>query len=65
MTDSTINAAASPQQATQDHRHYLRPHYQPGIPAAVEAPGEITFFVIADRDIDVPHIPRTLSCGRT
>ena len=38
MTDSTINAAASPQQATQDHRHYLRPHYQPGIPAAIEVP---------------------------
>ena len=28
MTDSTINAAASPPQAAQDHRHYLRPHYQ-------------------------------------
>ena len=38
MTDSTINAAASPQRATQDHRHYLRPHYQPGIPAAIEVP---------------------------
>ena len=38
MTDSTINAAASTQQATQDHRHYLRPHYQPGIPAASEVP---------------------------
>jgi len=38
MTDSTINAAASPQQAAQDHRHYLRPHYQPGIPAAIEVP---------------------------
>ena len=38
MSDSTINAGASPQQATQDHRHYLRPHYQPGIPAAIEIP---------------------------
>ena len=38
MSDSTINAGASPQQATQDHRHYLRPHYQPGIPAAIEVP---------------------------
>ena len=38
MTDSTINAAASPPQATQDHRHYLRPHYQPGIPAVIEVP---------------------------
>ena len=38
MTDSTINAAASPQRATQDHRHYLRPHYQPGIPAVIEVP---------------------------
>ena len=38
MTDSTINAAASPRQAAQDHRHYLRPHYQPGIPAAIEVP---------------------------
>ena len=27
-----------PQQAAQDHRHYLRPHYQPGIPAAIEVP---------------------------
>ena len=38
MTDSTINAAASPKRATQDHRHYLRPHYQPGIPAVIEVP---------------------------
>ena len=38
MTDSTINAAASPPQAAQDHRHYLRPHYQPGIPAVIEVP---------------------------
>ena len=38
MSDSTINAGASPQQATQDHRHYLRLHYQPGIPAAIEIP---------------------------
>ncbi|WP_454934504.1 AMP-binding protein, partial [Actinomyces oris] len=38
MTDSTINAAASPQQANLDHRHYLRPHYQPGIPAVIEVP---------------------------
>ena len=38
MSDSTINAGASPQRATQDHRHYLRPHYQPGIPAAIEIP---------------------------
>ncbi|WP_314457936.1 AMP-binding protein, partial [uncultured Actinomyces sp.] len=38
MTNSTINAAVRPQQASEDYRHYLRPHYQPGIPAAIEVP---------------------------
>ena len=38
MSSSTIDAGASPQQATEDYHHYLRPHYQPGIPAAIEVP---------------------------
>ncbi|WP_167146165.1 AMP-binding protein [Actinomyces sp. ZJ308] len=38
MSNSTIDAGARPQQATEDYHRYLRPHYQPGIPAAVEVP---------------------------
>ena len=38
MSNSTIDTGAPPQQATEDHHHYLRPHYQPGIPAAIEVP---------------------------
>ena len=38
MSSSTIDAGASPQQATEDYHHYLRPHYQPGIPTAIEVP---------------------------
>ncbi|WP_315584493.1 AMP-binding protein [Actinomyces viscosus] len=38
MSNSTIDAGASPQQAAEDYRRYLRPHYQPGIPAAIEVP---------------------------
>lgn len=38
MSSSTIDAGASPQQATEDYHHYLRPHYLPGIPAAIEVP---------------------------
>ena len=37
MNNST-NDAGSPPQASEDHRQYLRPHYQPGIPAAIEVP---------------------------
>ena len=39
MGDSSNHADASPQQAAEDYRHYLRPHYQPGFPAAFEVPG--------------------------
>ncbi|TFH54116.1 long-chain fatty acid--CoA ligase [Actinomyces viscosus] len=38
MSNSTIDAGASSQQAAEDYRRYLRPHYQPGIPAAIEVP---------------------------
>ena len=38
MSNSTIDTGAPPQQVTEDHHHYLRPHYQPGIPAAIEVP---------------------------
>ena len=37
MNNSTTDAS-SPPQASEDHRQYLRPHYQPGIPAAIEVP---------------------------
>ena len=37
MNNSTTDAG-SPPQASEDHRQYLRPHYQPGIPAAIEVP---------------------------
>ena len=37
MNNST-NDAGSPPHASEDHRQYLRPHYQPGIPAAIEVP---------------------------
>ncbi|WP_314307085.1 AMP-binding protein [Actinomyces johnsonii] len=37
MNNSTTDAG-SPPQASEDHRQYLRPHYQPGIPAVIEVP---------------------------
>jgi len=37
MNNSTTDAG-SPPQASEDHRQYLRLHYQPGIPAAIEVP---------------------------
>ena len=36
-----------------------------GVTSAIESAGEIALFVIANRDVDVSHIPRTLSSGRT
>ena len=38
MSNSSTDTGAPTQQATEDYRHYLRPHYQPGVPAAVEVP---------------------------
>ncbi len=38
MSNSSTDTGAPTQQATEDYRHYLRPHYQPGVPAAVEIP---------------------------